>query len=203
MLKRIVIGLLATVLTGTTLAAQTAPDTTETEVRATTEPEVAVLSQRDVRAAERAAGYPDPKKATYLALVPGLGLGQVYNRKYWKLPIVYAGYAGLIYALIYSNNNYRDYKKAYISIADLDETTNDYKKHIPAGKDENTVDMAWLSNALNQRYMRFRRYRDLSIIGLVAWYGLSILDAYVDAQLFDFDISPDLSQANLTYRIRF
>ena len=65
------------------------------------------------------------------------------------------------------------------------------------------MDKAWLSNALNQRYMRFRRYRDLSIIGLVAWYGLTVLDAYVDAQLFDFDISPDLSQVNMTYRMHF
>ena len=55
------------------------------------------------------------------------------------------------------------------------------------------VDTGWLTNALNQRYMRFRRYRDLSIIGIVAWYGLSIIDAFVDAQLFNFDITPDLS----------
>lgn len=218
--KRSVILLLTGLLTVTTLAAQTPlrEGTTEREahqeaVRTEAQSDTAMtltaadrsleLTKRELKQAEKGTFVPDPKKATYLALVPGVGLGQIYNRKYWKLPLVYAGYAGLIYALVYSNNNYRDYKRAYISIADQDETTNEYTKYIPAGKDETTVDKAWLSNALNQRYMRFRRYRDLSIIGLVAWYGLTVLDAYVDAQLFDFDISPDLSQVNMTYRMHF
>ena len=136
---------------------------------------------------------PNPRHALYYSLVPGLGLGQIYNRKYWKLPIVYAGYAALIYAIIYTNGKYSDYRKAYISIADEDESTNTWQKYIPAGQTVENVDTGWLTNALNQRYMRFRRYRDLSIIGIVAWYGLSIIDAFVDAQLFNFDITPDLS----------
>ena len=136
---------------------------------------------------------PNPRHALYYSLVPGLGLGQIYNRKYWKLPIVYAGYAALIYAIIYTNGKYSDYRKAYISIADEDESTNTWQKYIPAGQTVENVDTGWLTNALNQRYMRFRRYRDLSIIGIVAWYGLSIIDAFVDAQLFNFDITPELS----------
>ena len=136
---------------------------------------------------------PNPRHALSYSLVPGLGLGQIYNRKYWKLPIVYAGYAALIYAIIYTNGKYSDYRKAYISIADEDESTNTWQKYIPAGQTVENVDTGWLTNALNQRYMRFRRYRDLSIIGIVAWYGLSIIDAFVDAQLFNFDITPDLS----------
>ena len=136
---------------------------------------------------------PNPRHALSYSLVPGLGLGQIYNRKYWKLPIVYAGYAALIYAIIYTNGKYSDYRKAYISIADEDESTNTWQKYIPAGQTVENVDTGWLTNALNQRYMRFRRYRDLSIIGIVAWYGLSIIDAFVDAQLFKFDITPDLS----------
>ena len=136
---------------------------------------------------------PNPRHALSYSLVPGLGLGQIYNRKYWKLPIVYAGYAALIYAIIYTNGKYSDYRKAYISIADEDESTNTWQKYIPAGQTVENVDTGWLTNALNLRYMRFRRYRDLSIIGIVAWYGLSIIDAFVDAQLFNFDITPDLS----------
>ena len=136
---------------------------------------------------------PNPRHALYYSLVPGLGLGQIYNRKYWKLPIVYAGYAALIYAIIYTNGKYSDYRKAYISIADEDDSTTTWQKYIPAGQTAEDVDKGWLTNALNQRYMRFRRYRDLSIIGIVAWYGLSIIDAFVDAQLFNFDITPDLS----------
>lgn len=152
--KRSVILLLTGLLTVTTLAAQTPlrEGTTEREahqeaVRTEAQSDTAMtltaadrsleLTKRELKQAEKGTFVPDPKKATYLALVPGVGLGQIYNRKYWKLPLVYAGYAGLIYALVYSNNNYRDYKRAYISIADQDETTNEYTKYIPAGKGRN------------------------------------------------------------------
>ena len=177
-------------------------DTTDVAVEKLITGAVADVAQTDTSIAENAAKkkkskvfVPVPKKALGYSFVPGLGLGQIYNRKYWKLPIVYAGYAALVYAVIYTNNNYRDYRKAYISIADTDESTNAYTKYIPSGQTPETVDMGWLTNALNQRYMRFRRYRDLSIIGLVAWYGLTILDAYVDAHLFHFDISESLSMS--------
>lgn len=139
------------------------------------------------------AWSPSPKKALFLSLVPGLGLGQWYNRKYWKTPIVYVGYASLIYGIIYTSGKYHDYKRAYISIADDDPSTTTWTKYIPNGQDETNVDTNWLSSALQSRYIRFRRYRDYCVLGTIAFYGLTILDAYVDAQLFDFDIAPDLS----------
>ncbi|MBQ9591965.1 MAG: hypothetical protein IJR32_03920 [Paludibacteraceae bacterium] len=136
---------------------------------------------------------PNPQKAVYLALIPGLGLGQWYNHKYWKTPIVYIGYASLIYGIIYTSGKYHDYKRAYVSIADGDANSNYWTKFIPNGQDETSVDTGWLTQALQSRYIRFRRYRDYCILGTVAFYGLTILDAYVDAQLFDFDIAPNLS----------
>ena len=57
---------------------------------------------------------PDPKKAVLLALVPGLG--QIYNQKYWKLPIVYGGLMGCMYAVTWNNRNYKDYSTAYKDI---------------------------------------------------------------------------------------
>ncbi len=138
------------------------------------------------------AWKPNPAKAAIFSTVLP-SAGQIYNRKYWKAPIIYAGFGGLIYATTYNNSKYQDYKTAYNSIADTDPNTNDYINYIPAGLTPETVDMAWLSNALNSKQMQFRRYRDLSIIGMVALYGLNILDAYIDAQLYDFDISTDLS----------
>jgi hypothetical protein len=134
---------------------------------------------------------PNPKKALALSFIPGAG--QIYNRKYWKVPIVYAGFGALGYSIWYNNDKYQEYRKAYISIADTDDTTNDWINYIPSGMDPETVDKNWMTNALNNKQLQFRRYRDMSAIGIVLFYGLTILDAYVDAQLFDFDISPDLS----------
>ncbi|MDR1742236.1 MAG: DUF5683 domain-containing protein [Dysgonamonadaceae bacterium] len=135
---------------------------------------------------------PEPRKAViYSMIFPGLG--QIYNRKYWKLPILYGGFIGFTYAISWNNSHYRDYMGGYIDIVDDDPNTNRWEKFIPYGYTPDTVDKSWLTNALKDRKDYFRYYRDFSIIGTVALYGLAIVDAYVDAQLFDFDISPDLS----------
>lgn len=135
---------------------------------------------------------PNPQRAVlYSAIVPGLG--QIYNRRYWKLPIVYAGYAALVYAISWNGGYYTKYKKAYVSIADQNDATNDYLNFIPAGEDIATVDKGWLTEVLRQKQMSYRNNRDLAVIGIIAFYGLTLIDAYVDAQLYDFDISPNLS----------
>lgn len=135
---------------------------------------------------------PIPKRALlYSAIVPGLG--QIYNRSYWKVPFVYAGYAALVYAISWNGKYYTKYKSAYVSYVDDDATTNQYLDYIPVGYDESTIDSDWFSEVLNQKQLSYRNNRDLSIISIVGFYGLTLLDAYVDAELFDFDISPDLS----------
>lgn len=136
---------------------------------------------------------PNPTKAViYSAIFPGLG--QVYNRKYWKLPIVYGGFVGFTYAITWNNGYYRDYLEGYKSIMD-DNPGNDHYWHdlLPYGMDPESVDEQWLTGVLQQRKDYYRHYRDLSIILTVGWYLLAMVDAYVDAQLFDFDMSTDLS----------
>lgn len=141
---------------------------------------------------ESKAFKPNPTKALiYSAIFPGLG--QAYNRKYWKLPIVYGGFIGFSYAISWNGRYYTDYSNGYKDIMDDDPETDSWKNFLPYGQDPETVDKAWLTNVMKRRKDFYRRYRDLSIIGTVAMYALCMLDAYVDAQLFDFDISSDLS----------
>lgn len=135
---------------------------------------------------------PSPKKAVlYSALFPGLG--QIYNKKYWKLPILYGGFVGVSYAITWNNSHYQDYFNAYKDILDDNPETNSWHNLVPYGRDPESIDKNWFTGVLKDRKNYFRYYRDLSIIIGVALYGLGIVDAYVDAQLFEFDVSPDLS----------
>ncbi|MEA4916455.1 DUF5683 domain-containing protein [Proteiniphilum sp.] len=135
---------------------------------------------------------PSPRKAViYSAILPGLG--QIYNRKYWKLPIIYGGVAGLTYAISWNNGYYRDYLDGYKDYVDENPETNRWHNLLPYGQTPGSEDREWFRNVLQQRKDYFRYYRDLSIIATVAVYLVFIVDAYVDAQLFDFDMSPDLS----------
>lgn len=135
---------------------------------------------------------PTPKKAViYSAIFPGLG--QIYNRQYWKLPILYGGFVGFTYAITWNNGYYRDYLGGYQDIMDSNPETIRWHDMLPYGMDHATVDQSWFTDVLKQRKDYYRYYRDLSVIGTVALYLLAIVDAYVDAQLFDFDMSPDLS----------
>lgn len=135
---------------------------------------------------------PNPTKTVWLAaLFPGLG--QVYNRRYWKLPLIVGGYLGLGYATSWNNGMLTDYTKAYADIMDNDPTTRSYMDFFPSTVKEEDLDKTWLTNILRSRKNYFRRNRDLCIIGMVAVYLVAIVDAYVDASLAHFDISPDLS----------
>lgn len=142
-----------------------------------------------------------PKKASiYAALFPGLG--QVYNGKYWKLPIVYGGYVGLIYIFGWNNNNYSDYSQAYRTIAQYqsasdmsvaDRTYLDNFIKNPSINLDNPSHFSYVTTSLKGGKDFYRRNRDLTIIAIAALHILSIIDASVDANLSDFDISDDLS----------
>lgn len=142
---------------------------------------------------------PDPNKAVlYSAIFPGLG--QIYNRKYWKLPIVYGGFLGFTYAISWNGRQYNDYTAAYKAIMSennmSDEMVAIWSVFLPKGTDPHSLSsdrILSLQKSFKRNRDSYRRYRDLSIIGAVAFYGLCMIDAYVDAHLFDFDISPDLS----------
>ena len=135
---------------------------------------------------------PSPRKAViYSAIFPGLG--QIYNRQYWKLPILYGGFVGFTYAITWNNGYYRDYLNGYQDIMDDNPESNSWHAMLPYGMDHESIDRQWFTDVLKQRKDYYRYYRDLSIIGTFALYFLAIVDAYVDSQLFDFDMSPDLS----------
>lgn len=132
----------------------------------------------------------------YSAIVPGLG--QIYNRKYWKLPLVYGSFIGCAYAINWNNSQYTDYKEAFTGFEDADETTDLWKSYVPRSypknPDEWTIEQRnRFSSALKSKKDYYRNYRDMSILITVAVYAVWIIDAYVDVQLFDFDVSPDLS----------
>lgn len=143
-----------------------------------------------------------PKKASiYAALFPGLG--QIYNGKYWKLPIVYGGYVGIIYVLGWNNNNYNDYFDAYRTIArytsvdQMSKADKDYLNDlfkIPYWNlNINPSRFSSFQTQLKSGKDYYRRNRDLSIIAIAALHVLSIIDASVDANLADFDINDNLS----------
>ncbi len=136
---------------------------------------------------------PNPQRALWLAVVLP-GAGQIYNRKYWKLPIVYGGFVGCIYALQWNNQMYRDYSQAYLDIVDDDPTTQSYNQFMHLGRRIETAnDIKRYSELFKKRKDYYRRYRDLSFFILVGVYALSVIDAYIDASLSDFDISKDLT----------
>ena len=147
----------------------------------------------EVTKVEHKTFSPSPRAAVLWAIIPGGG--QVYNRKYWKVPIIIGGMTALYYAISWNNNNLLEYAKAYSDIKSDDPMTNDsWIAFVPAGADPNS----YRTNGSFQETLRhgrdfYRRNRDLSIIVAVGVYALSIVDAYVDAELAHFDISPDLT----------
>ena len=143
---------------------------------------------------------PDAIKATWLAaILPGAG--QIYNKSYWKLPIVYGAFMGCGYAISWNQHRYSNYKTAYLELYNdiqagtvSEDGSKSYIAIIPEGYNLERVggQDTWLNTLKNQQ-TTFRRYRDLSILATAIVYALSLIDAYVDAQLFDYDISPDLT----------
>ena len=130
---------------------------------------------------------PSPDKAMWYGLIfPGLG--QIYNRRYWKLPIVYGGFVGLAYGISWHDKYYRQYRQYYRDITDTNPNTKSYEELY------NKYGSSAVTESQIKDYMdNLRRYRDLYIIGVVAFYAITVLDAFVDASLANFDISPDLS----------
>ena len=135
---------------------------------------------------------PDPQRALWLALVLP-GAGQIYNRKYWKLPIIYGGFMGCIYALTWNNMMYKDYSQAYLDIMDDDPGTASYNKFLHLGTQITSANEERYKTIFKTRKDKYRRWRDMSFFVMIGVYALSVIDAYVDAELSVFDISKDLS----------
>ena len=126
-------------------------------------------------------------KATTLAMICP-GAGQIYNKSYWRVPIVVGGFATTIYCIDWNNRGYERFKKAYRLKADYDKNPDLY----PNGSQDEfggRYSATFLKNLRNS----YRRNRDLCIILTAGLYILQIVDAHVDAHLRDYDISKDLS----------
>ena len=148
---------------------------------------------RDSIAVKKKDTEHSPRKATlYSAVLPGLG--QVYNKKYWKVPLVYGGFLGFGIAIDWNNDRYIMYKQAHYDITDNDPKTNSFLD-LPNGSFNlnNPSDVREFANKIKVAKDGHRRYRDMNIIFTVAFYALNIIDASVDAHFFNFDISDDLS----------
>lgn len=163
---------------------------------------IAAESEADIRelTPNKSAFKPNPTRAMLYGLIPGMG--QIYNRKYWKVPIVYGAFLGCTYAITWNQMMYGDYSTAYkdymhdsTSGKPSSEWHTSWQIFVPANSSPEAEinNTSFRDNTLKRRKDYYRRYRDLSIIISAGVYLISLLDAYVDAQLFDFDISPDLS----------
>jgi len=136
-------------------------------------PKDSLLNKQNTHSANRAA--------LYSTIIPGLG--QVYNKKYWKIPIVYGGFGLLAYSYNIANKNYDIFNKEFNS-----RLLGDSAQLNPLFKDANYK----IENILASKHY-YQRNRELSIIGFVVWYTLNIIDATVDAHLYSFDVSEDLA----------
>ena len=143
-------------------------------------PEPVLIEQNNVTTVKQR--HHSPKTATWLALIPGAG--QAYNRKYWKIPIVYAGFGTTIYFAVTNKNEYHLYRDAY-----------DYKTGIKTDVSDHAIEESEKYTADNLITLRdyYRRNMELSWIITAAWYVVQIIDANVDAHFFYYEISDDLT----------
>ncbi|VAW18927.1 FIG00649665: hypothetical protein [hydrothermal vent metagenome] len=133
-----------------------------------------------------------PHKATiYSLILPGLG--QAYNKKYWKIPLIYIGFGTIGYSINWNNGYYQIFQKAYKDLTDNDAGTTSYEDLFNPGDLSNPTRYSQVKDQLSRGADYYRRNRDLLIISAFGFYALNIIDASVDAHLFDFDISDDLT----------
>lgn len=136
--------------------------------------------------------HPEAKRAMWLALVLP-GAGQIYNHKYWKLPIIYGGFVGCTYAITWNNQMYHDYSQAYLDIMDDDPNTQSYNQFLHLGATIDASNIERYKEIFRKRKDKYRRWRDMGMFVMIGIYAFSVIDAYVDASLSEFDISDDLT----------
>ncbi len=200
-LRGVLIMVLMTIGTSLLSASETTPadtvvitDSARNMMRADSAAVVQMATQDTIHIGKRdwSNWRPDVKRAMWLAIVfPGGG--QIYNRKYWKLPLVYGGFIGCYYAIRWNNMMYKDYSQAYLDLMDDNPETQSYNQFMHFGAQITESNKSTYENKFKKRKDYYRRYRDLSSFIMIGVYALSVIDAYVDASLSEFDISDDLS----------
>ena len=111
---------------------------------------------------------PNPKRALWLALVIPGG-GQIYNRKYWKLPLVYGGFVGCLYAMNWNNSQYKDYSQAFLDLSDNDPNTASYNKFLHLGVQITPDNEERYKDIFKKRRDKYRRWRDLSFLSYAVY----------------------------------
>ena len=134
------------------------------------------------------------RAALYSAIIPGAG--QVYNKAYWKVPVVYAGIGMFGYFIWFNNKYYHEYRNAYRDFVVRDPNNTSYLKYVNNGWQN--VDIYGshekeFESALKNKVDHYKRYRDLSYIGMATWYVLQIVEASVDAHFSQFSVNDDLT----------
>jgi hypothetical protein len=153
-----------------------------------------VLTETDsIKAVVEKPKHSARKATIYSAVLPGMG--QIYNKKYWKVPLVYIGFGTLGYFIDWNNDQFMQYREAYSDIVDDDPNTNSFEEFNFEGRWDldNSSQRSQFTDALKRAKDYARRNRDLVIISTAAFYAINIIDASVDAHFFDFDISDDLT----------
>ena len=125
------------------------------------------------------------KAQLYSAILPGLG--QIYNRKYWKVPIIYGIGGAVIFSYFYNRDFYEDLNNAYIEVYYMDPRPTEYEFR---GRIISSYDMA---GTLDREKERFRKWKDYALVGIAAVYLLNVIDAMIDAHFLEYDVSDDLS----------
>jgi hypothetical protein len=144
-----------------------------------------VVEEQDTVLLKSYSARYDPRKALlYAAVLPGMG--QVYNKKYWKLPLVYGGFFALGYAINFYQDLYKDYKTQLFR--NLNSGYDEDNDVYPDPNDPNKYTTGTLRTAVDKA----RRERDFFVILMGAMYLLQIVDAHVDAHLKEFDLNPTL-----------
>lgn len=153
-----------------------------TTVFAQTETEEAVLVAKDTLKSNNIDPLTPAKAAFYSAILPGLG--QAYNKKYWKIPLVYGAIGTSLYFYIDNNKKYNQYRDAY-------------KRRLEGFSDDNYTYLD--NNRLIAGQKFYQRNRDLSALVTLAFYALNIIDANVDAALLQFNVDENLSVRPIIY----
>lgn len=163
-------------------AAQIVPDTArvplslDTTVAAEAPARAPLVYTPDTIVTKPGPFQPVPKKSgLYSAILPGMG--QLYNRQYWKIPVIYAGVAAAGYFLIDNTNQYRKYRKVYIA-----RLQNDFSDGLPY----QTAEIKTLQDA-------YKKYLDMTVLITALGYTIQVLDAVTFAHLKNFDVSKDIS----------
>jgi len=142
-----------------------------------------------IAAADSIKNFHSPRKATILSTVLP-GLGQIYNKKYWKVPVIYVAFGVMAYFISYNNYYYKYFKGAYAYSLNADANKlnglPDFATRYP--------DLAYLPQASLEVGMNtYRRWRDMNGLGFIAFYAVQVIDANVDAHFFNYDISQNIT----------